>query len=164
MAHFFKDIRLSFFDLIPLLLIFIISLNGISIIEISIISINLHYIIVYFWVLRKPNSLGYGYIFLSGIIADVLYGTPLGSNALALLFVAGFASYIRVVTVNISLINDWVGFVPTVLFANFVYFFSLFFIDYPIDYMFLFKSSIFTLIFYPFMWGIFTLISNFMKR
>ena len=163
MAHFIKDIRIGFFDLIPLLLIFIVALNGFSVIDISFVSINIHYIIVYFWVLRKPDSLGYGYIFLTGIIADVLYGTPFGANALALLFVAAFASYIRVVTVNISLINDWVGFIPTMLFANFIYFLSLFFLGYSIDYLFLLKSSLFTLIFYPFMWGIFTLLSNFMK-
>ena len=47
--------------------------------------------------------LGYGFIFLSGIITDVMFGLPLGATALALLVVAGVAAYVRVVTVRISL-------------------------------------------------------------
>ena len=156
MALIYKQIKFKFFEFLPLLLLFFISLNGNSIIDLKFFSINLHYILVYFWVLRQPDSLGYGFIFLSGIISDAVFGFPLGINALSLLIIAAVAAYVRVVTVRITLINDWISFVPAILIANFVYFLSLYFLNYEIDYMYLFKNSAFTFIFYPVLWGIFS--------
>ena len=85
MAYFYKQIKYKFFELLPLLLLFFISLNGNSIIDLKYFSINIHYILVYYWVLKQPQILGYGFIFLSGIISDVVFGFPLGINALSLL-------------------------------------------------------------------------------
>ena len=159
----FKQFRYKFFELLPFLLLFFISLNGSSIINVKFFSINIHYILVYYWILRKPENLGYGFIFLSGIISDVVLGLPLGINALSLLMVAGVAAYVRVVTVRITLVNDWISFIPALLFANFVYFASLYYSNYSLDYLYLLKNSIFTLIFYPVLWGVFTLIVNLQK-
>ena len=163
MAKSHKEIKLKIIDLLPLLLLFLISLNGSSVISIKIFSINIHYILVYFWVLRSPDTLGYGFIFLAGIISDVILGFPLGISSLSLLVVAGTAAYIRVVTVRITLINDWISFVPAILFANFIYFISLYFTDYNIDYFYLFKNSVSTFIFYPILWVVFSLILNLKK-
>ena len=163
MTYNYKQIKFRFFELLPLLLLFFISLNGNSIIGLKYFSINIHYILVYYWVLRQPRSLGYGFIFLSGIISDVVFGLPLGINALSLLVIAGTAAYIRVVTVRVTLINDWISFIPALLIANFVYFLSLYFSNYSVDYLFLFKNSVFTFIFYPILWGIFSLILNLTK-
>ena len=149
--------------LLPLIILFFISLNGSSVINIKFFSINIHYILVYYWVLRQPQSLGYGFIFLSGLISDVVLGFPLGVNSLSLLFVAGVAAYVRVVTVRITLINDWISFVPALLFANFVYFVSLYYSNYSIEYFYLLKNSIFTFIFYPVLWGFFSLLLNLTK-
>ena len=159
-----KEFWLKFVNLLPLLILFFISLNGSSVINIKFFSINIHYILVYYWVLRQPQSLGYGFIFLSGLISDVVLGFPLGINSLSLLFVAGVAAYVRVVTVRITLINDWISFIPALLFANFVYFVSLYYSDFTIDYFYLLKNSIFTLIFYPVLWGLFTLLLNLKKN
>ena len=159
-----KEFWLKFVNLLPLLILFFISLNGSSVINVKFFSINIHYILVYYWVLRQPQSLGYGFIFLSGLISDVVLGFPLGINSLSLLFVAGVAAYVRVVTVRITLINDWISFIPALLFANFVYFVSLYYSDFTIDYFYLLKNSIFTLIFYPVLWGLFTLLLNLKKN
>ena len=159
-----KEFWGKFINLLPLLILFFISLNGSSVINIKFFSINIHYILVYYWVLRQPQSLGYGFIFLSGVISDVVLGFPLGINSLSLLFVAGVAAYVRVVTVRITLINDWISFIPALLFANFVYFVSLYYSDFTIDYFYLLKNSIFTLIFYPVLWGLFTLFLNLKKN
>ena len=159
-----KEFWGKFINLIPLLLLFFISLNGSSVINIKFFSINIHYILVYYWVLRQPQSLGYGFIFLSGLISDVVLGFPLGINSLSLLFVAGVAAYVRVVTVRITLINDWISFIPALLLANFVYFISLYYSDFSIDYFHLLQNSIFTLIFYPVLWGLFTLLLNLTKN
>ena len=163
MAYSFKQIKFKFFELLPILFLFFISLNGNSIIDLKFFSINVHYILVYFWVLRQPQVLGYGFIFLSGIISDVVFGLPFGVNALSLLIIAAVAAYVRVVTVRITLVNDWISFIPALLIANFVYFFSLYFSNYSIDYLHLFSNSVFTFIFYPVLWGIFSLILNLTK-
>ncbi len=163
MAYSGKQIKYKFFELLPVLLLFFISLNGNSIIDLKFFSINIHYILVYFWVLRQPDTLGYSFIFLSGVISDVVFGFPLGVNALSLLIIASVAAYVRVVTVRITLINDWISFIPALLLANFVYFSSLYFSDYSVDYLYLFKNSIFTFIFYPILWIIFRAILNFGK-
>ena len=163
MAYIYKQIKYKFFELLPVLLLFFVSLSGNSIVDLKFFSINVHYILVYYWVLRKPQILGYGYIFLSGIISDVIFGFPLGVNALSLLIIASVAAYIRVVTVRVTLVNDWISFIPALLFANFIYFFSLYFSNYSVDYLYLFTNSVFTFIFYPVLWGIFSLILNLIK-
>ena len=163
MSYTIKQIRLKFFELVPIFLLFFITLNGKSVIDFKILSINVHYILIYFWVLRQPQALGYGFIFLSGIITDVIFGLPIGVSALALLAVAAVAAYVRVVTVRISLVNDWISFIPALLLANFIYFMSLYFSNYSIDYLYLFKNSIFTFIFYPILWLLFTALLKLMK-
>ena len=163
MALYVNKLKFNFFKILPLLLLFFISFNGSSIISVKFFSVNIHYILIYYWVLRQPQSLGYGFIFLSGIISDIVLGFPLGVNALSLLFVAGVAAYIRVVTVRMTLLNDWISFIPALLFANFIYFTSLYISDYSVDYLYLLKNSIFTFIFYPVLWGLFSLILSFTK-
>ena len=163
MAITYKTIKLKFLELLPVILLFFISLNGSSILDLKLFSVNLHYILVYYWVLRYPDALGYGFIFLSGIITDVVFGLPIGVNSLSLLIVAAAAAYVRVLTVRTTLLNDWISFIPALLFANFIYFLSLYFSGYSIEYIYLFKDSIFTLVFYPIAWAIFSLILNFMR-
>tara|TARA_B100000029_G_C17563572_1_gene954288 strand:+ start:1327 stop:1821 length:495 start_codon:yes stop_codon:yes gene_type:complete len=158
-----KDFRFNFFQLLPLLLLFFISLNGNSIISFKLFSINVHYILVYYWVLRHPDYLSYGFIFLSGIITDVVFGLPMGVTALTLLIVASVATYVKVVTVRISLMNDWISFIPALLLASFVYYISLYLSNYSIEYLYLLKDSFFTFVFYPVLWALFSLISNFIK-
>ena len=163
MAYAYKEIKVKFFELLPLILLFFISLSGNSVINLKFFTLNLHYIIVYYWVLRHPEALGYGFIFLSGIVSDVVLGLPLGVSALSLLIIAATAAYIRVVTVRITLINDWISFIPAILFANFVYFISLYFSNFSMDYINLLKNSIFTFVFYPLFWSLFSLILRLSK-
>ena len=163
MALLLKKIQFKFFELIPILLLFFISLNGNSVIDFKFFSVNIHYILVYYWVLKKHQNLGYGFIFLSGVITDVVFGLPMGVTALTLLVIAAVATYVRVVTVRPSLLSDWISFVIALLIANLVYFLALHFSNYPIDYLYLFKNSIFTVIFYPLLWVIFGLLVNFTK-
>ena len=163
MTFAFKQIKMKFFSLIPLFLLFFISLNGNSIIDFKFFSINVHYIIIYYWVLKRPQTLGYGFIFLSGIITDVVFGLPIGASALTLLVLASVAAYVRTVTVRTSLLSDWLGFVPALLIANFIYFITLYYSDYSIDYFYLLTNSIFTFIFYPILWIFFEILIRITK-
>ena len=163
MAYAYKQVKFKFFELLPVFLLFYIALSGNSILDLKFFTVNVHYILVYFWVLRQPRILGYGFVFLSGLISDVVFGLPFGVNALSLLVMAAVAAYVRNVTVRITLINDWKSFIPALLFANFIYFFSLYISNYSIDYLILFTDSIFTFIFYPILWVIFSLMLNLIK-
>ena len=163
MALLFRNIKNKFLELIPLFLLFFISLSGNSIVDVHFFSINVNYILIYFWVLRRPQILGYGFIFLSGIISDVVFGLPVGATPLALLLLAAAATYVRLVTVRVSLLYDWLSFVPALLIANFIYFIALYFSSYSIDYFYLFKNSIFTFILYPVLWIIFGSLLNFIE-
>ena len=164
MAYLIKKIRTRFIELMPLFFLFYISLTGNSVLDFKFLSINVHYILIYYWVLRRPQLLGYGFIFISGIIYDVVFGLPIGVTPLSLLVVAAVAAYVRVVTVRISLINDWISFIPELLAANFIYFLSLYFSNYSVDYLYLFTNSVFTFVCYPILWGIFTMLINFMRE
>jgi len=157
MVNTIRNIKYSIFAFLPTIVLFVIALNGSAIINIKFVSINVHYILVYYWALRKPQYFGYGFIFLAGITSDVVFGVPLGVNALCLLVVAAIATYIRVVTVRVTLLNDWLSFIPALLLANFTYFLSLYFSGYNVDYLYLFENSVFTFIFYPILWAVFTL-------
>ena len=163
MAYLLKQIKIKFIELTPLFILFYISLTGNSVVDFKFLSINVHYILIYYCVLRRPQLLSYGFIFISGIITDVVFGLPIGVTPLNLLVVAAVAAYVRVVTVRTSLINDWISFAPALLAANFIYFVSLYFSDYSIDYLYLFTNSIFTFVCYPILWGIFATLTNFMK-
>ncbi len=147
MAYLSQNIKFKFFEFIPLILLFFIAFTGNSVIDFKIFSINIHYILIYFWVLRQPKMLGYGFIFLAGIVNDVVIGLPMGVSALSLLVIAAIAAYVRVLTLRVTLLNDWLSFIPALLFGNFIYFISLYFSNYSIDYLYLFKNSIFTFIF-----------------
>ena len=158
MASLFKRIKLKLLNLVPLFLLFYIALDGNSVIDFKFFSINIHFILVYFWVLKQPRTLGYGYIFISGIITDVVFGIPIGVSALTLLVIAAIATYVRLVSVNISLVTDWLSFIPALIIANIVYFTALFFLNYSIDYLYLLKNSVFTFISYPILWLFFNVL------
>ena len=161
MAILFKNLRYQIISLFPLFLLFFISLNNFSVIELKnfkFFFINFQYIIIYYWVLKKPKTLGYGFIFLAGIITDVVLGLPMGISSLSYLVIAMLATYTRIVTVRISLLTDWLTFIPALLAANLIYFIVLYFYNIPIDYLNLLSSSFFTFIAYPFLWFVFELL------
>ena len=163
MAIFFKNLKFRILELLPLVLLFFTAFIGKSIIDIVFFTINIHYIIIYYWVLKNPQFLGYGFIFLSGIVTDVILGFPIGANALALLAIASVAAYVRLVTVKASLFTDWLSFIPALLLANFIFFISLYLSNFSISYINLLFSSISTFIFYPMLWLIFGIFSNFIR-
>ena len=163
MVSAYRNFTKKTFSLFPLLILFFISLNGNSVINFTFFSVNIHYIVIYFFVLRHPENLGYGFIFLSGIIADIVFGLPLGVNALCALIISATATYVRNVTVRITLINDWISFIPALLIANLVYSIVLYFLDYPINYLSLFIDTISTFIFYPILWFIFSIMLNLLQ-
>ena len=122
----------------------------------SIFSFNLQFIIIYYWILRDPSILGYGFVFLCGAINDVVLSLPLGTSPLSYLFVSLVAAYVRNATVRSTLFTDWFTFIIAVLIGNFITYFLLKnFTGMVTDYTSMFFNSLFTFILYPLFWFIF---------
>ena len=69
----------NFFDkliaLIPILILFYLSFNSIdfSVHKFYFLSTNVTHILIFYWVLRKPEILPYGFIFIAGFI-NICFG------------------------------------------------------------------------------------------
>ena len=152
-----------FFSLIPLLIIFFLAFSetDFNFEKLSFLSFNLIYIVIFYWVLKNPDILGYGFIFLAGIINDVVIGLPIGVSSITYLILAGFAAYVRHLTVQPSLIYDWIVFVPSVAVTNSVYFYIIkIFFDIEIKYVDLALNTGITILFYPVIGILFSFLAN----
>ena len=128
----------------------------------KLVTFNLTYVLIYYWVLKKPEILGYGLVFFAGIINDVVTGLPIGISSIDYLILCGIASYFRNITLRPSLINDWIAFVPTIFIINSIRYFILnIFFTLELDYYYLILSSIFTIVLYPVVGFTFNFISSF---
>ena len=166
MSIIYKYFISKLLNLLPLFLLFYISLNDHNITNLKffdMLSLNFQYIIIYYWVLKNPRTLGYGFIFLAGIITDVILGLPMGISSLSYLIIAALATYARIVTVRVSLLTDWLTFIPALLSANLAYFLVLYFYNIPINYLNLLSGSLVTFIIYPFMWIPFELLRRMIR-
>ena len=160
MAINLKGFRDSFLRLAPLLLLAYICISEFhtQFYFWKIFSFNMQFIIIYYWVLRDPSILGYGFVFLCGIANDVVLSLPLGTSSLSYLFVSLVAAYVRNATVRSSLFTDWFTFIVAIFIGNFTNFFLLSkFAEMKIEYATVFYNSLFTFILYPLFWFIFEL-------
>ena len=58
-------------------------------------SFNFVYLIIFFFVLKNPETLSYGLIFLAGIINDVVQNFPIGISSINYLLLCAIAVFIR---------------------------------------------------------------------
>ena len=124
--------------------------------SLAIFSFNLPMIIIYFFILKFPDRLGLGHIFLGGIFNDVVIGIPLGTSSLSYLILAFFTSYIRNATLRSKMTAEWTTFIPTLFFSNLVYFFIINnFSHLSFFYLELLRSTFFTFLFFPIFYFIF---------
>ena len=122
---------------IPILLLFISVLNDFDFNHLGLkyFSFNFSYILIFYYSLKKSESLGYTYIFIAGLFNDVVTGTPMGLSSLMYLILCVAASYLRNITLRPSLINDCIFFLITILVINSLLFVSLNFIfNYELNY------------------------------
>ena len=122
---------------IPLILLFISVLNNhdFNYLGLKYFSFNFSYILIFYYSLKKSESLGYTYIFIAGLFNDVVVGTPIGLSSLMYLILCGAAAYLRNITLRPSLIKDCVFFLITILVINSLLFIALNFIfNYELGY------------------------------
>ena len=124
----------------------------------EILSFNIQLIIIYFWVLKRPEVLGSGHIFFAGLLNDVVMGFPLGISSLSYLVVCFVGNYVRNKSVNTTIASDWFTFLIALIFANLL-FFSLLnnFSDIAISYAKIGYNTFFTLFLFPVFWLLFNL-------
>ena len=104
---------------------------------------------IFYWSLKKSESLGYGLIFIAGLINDVVVGLPMGISGLSYLLICGFAAYLRNITLRPSMIKDWIFFLFTIFVVNsFIYIILTLFFSIKIDYENFITNLIFTFLFY----------------
>ena len=148
----------------PIILLFIATLNefDFNYLELKYFSFNFPFILIYYWSLKRPGSLGYGLIFLSGLFNDAVVGLPIGVSSLSYLFICGFSSYLRNITLRPSKINDWFFFGFTILVVNSLMFaISHFFFKVQIIYSDVLVNILFTFLFYIIFSNLFEYYKNF---
>ena len=88
-------------------------------------SFNFPFILIYYWSLKKSESLGYGYIFVAGLFNDVVTGYPIGLSGFTYLIICGFAAYLRNITLRPNIMKDWIFFLVTISCVNSIYYIIL---------------------------------------
>ena len=156
-----KNIINNLIRLAPLLVLFISVLNEIDLNYMKIFSLNFPFILIFYWSLRKTELLGYGYIFLAGLINDVVTGFPIGISCFNYLMICGFAAYLRTITLRPSMGKDWFFFLFTILVVNSLSYSILnIFFSINLNYKNLFFNIFFTFIFYIFIANLFLIFQN----
>ena len=135
----------------PIIVLFISVLNefDFNYLELKYFSFNFPYILIFFWSLKKSESLGYGLIFLAGLFNDVVVGLPIGISSFCYLVICGFAGYLRNITLRPSLLKDWLFFLITILVVKSIMYSSLvLFFSTNLDYNDVLVNLLFTFLFY----------------
>ena len=142
-----------FLESFPLILLFFFALTGYSLsfkVFTIDISFNFIHLIVFYWVLRKPEMLGYGLIFFAGVINDVVQNLPIGVSSINYLLLCAIASFFRTRTLVPNLIYDWVLFLIAILIVSSIHFTVLAIIfDGGIKYSTLMSTAFFSFLIYP---------------
>ena len=146
-----KGSLIRVYSWIPIIFLFISVLNefDFNYLNLKYFSFNFPFILIFYWSLKRSQSLGYGYIFIAGLFNDVVIGFPMGVSGLTYLLICGFAAYLRNITLRTNLLNEWLFFLFTILVAtamNYLMLISFFSIE--LDYYELIGNILFTFIFY----------------
>ena len=144
---FFKKIVVN----IPILILFVSVLNefDFNYLEVKFFSFNFPFILIFYWSLKKSEILGYGYIFIAGLINDVVIGFPIGVSSFCYLLICGFASYLRNITLRPNIFQDWIFFLFTILVTNsLMYTLLVLFFGFELDYNDLLLNLSFTFLLY----------------
>ena len=136
---------------LPVMLLFISVLNefDFNYLNYYYFSFNFPFILIYYWCLKRTESLGYGYIFIAGLFNDVVIGFPLGLSSFTYLVVCLFAAYLKNITLRPRLLNDWFFFLFTILVVNSLnYFLLVFFFAVEANYYEIGGNILFTFMLY----------------
>ena len=122
----------------------------------EIFTLNFQIILIYFWVLKRPEIMANGHVFLAGLINDVIMGFPLGISSLSYLIIIFVGTYVRNKSVNTTIASDWFTFFMAMIFSSFLSFLLLNnFSELSFSYSKIGYNLFFTLFMFPVFWLIF---------
>ena len=150
-SKFRNSIGNTFLLNLPLLLLFISVFNefDFNYLNYKYFSFNFPFILIFYWSLKRIETLGYGFIFIAGMFNDSVLGFPIGISSLTYLIICGFAAYLRNITLRPSLAKDWLYFLFTILVANSInYFLLILFFSIEINYYEISGNIVFTFLLY----------------
>ena len=150
-SKFKNTIGSRFILLLPLMLLFVSVFNefDFNYLNYQYFSFNFPFILVFYWSLKRIETLGYGYIFIAGMFNDAVLGFPIGISSLTYLVICGYAAYLRNITLRTSLTKDSLYFLFTILVANSVnYFLLILFFSVEINYYEILGNILFTFLLY----------------
>ena len=124
----------------------------------EIFTLNFQIILIYFWILKRPEIMANGHIFLAGLINDVVMGFPLGISSLSYLIMIFVGTYVRTKSVNTTIASDWFTFLIAMIFSNLL-FFSLLnnFSELSFTLSKIGYNMFFTLFMFPIFWFLFNI-------
>ncbi|MDA7573588.1 rod shape-determining protein MreD [Candidatus Pelagibacter sp.] len=140
-------------SLAPVILLFLSVLNNFDFnyLNQQYFSFNFSYILIFYYSLKKSESLGYVLIFIAGLFNDVVVGMPIGISSLNFLLLCGAAAYLRNITLRPSISKDWLFFLLSILLINSISFIILNYIfNYKIIYLDQLTNTGFTFLLYFF--------------
>ena len=132
-----KKINSFLYNYSPIIILFISILNEIDFnnMEFKYFSFNFAYVLIFYYSLKRDRGVGYFLIFCAGLFNDVINGLPMGISSLCYLLLCAAAAYLRNITLRPNLIKDWIFFLVTILFLNFITFtYLVLFFNYEINY------------------------------
>ena len=135
----------------PILLLFISVLNefDFNYLELKYFSFNFPFILIFYWSLKRSETLGHGLVFIAGLFNDVVVGFPIGVSSFSYLLICGFSAYLKNITLRPSVIKDWVFFAITILVVNsLMYSILVLFFSLHLDYNDLLVNLLFTFLLY----------------
>ena len=159
-----KNLTRKILSQIPLILLFISVLNNydFNYLDLKYFSFNFSYILIFYYSLKKSESLGYIYIFIAGLFNDVVIGTPIGLSSLMYLILCVAAAYLRNITLRPSLIKDCIFFLITILIINSLLFIALNFIfNFELDYFDQIINTTYTFLLYFLFSSLFDFFENY---
>ena len=148
-----KKVYYNIIHTFPLILLFVLAFTGFDL-SFFLFGNNYYfnfiYAVIFYWVLKKPDRLGYGLIFLAGIINDVVQNFPIGISSINYLLLCSIAAFLRTRTLMPNLLYDWIFYLIAILIISSVNFITLTLIfEYPIKYGTLMFSAFITFLIYP---------------
>ncbi len=124
----------------------------------EIFTLNFQIILIFYWVIKRPEIMANGHIFVAGLINDVVMGFPLGISSLSYLIIIFVGTYVRNKSVNTTIASDWFTFFVAMIFSNLL-FFSLLnnFSDLSFSFTKIGYNMFFTLFMFPIFWLLFNI-------
>ena len=135
----------------PIILLFISVLNefDFNYLELKYFSFNFPFILIFYWSLKRSETLGHGLVFIAGLFNDVVVGFPIGVSSFSYLLICGFSAYLKNITLRPSVIKDWIFFAITILVVNsLMYSILVLFFSLHLDYNDLLVNLLFTFFLY----------------